>query len=619
MEISSFRLVLAPVAAFAICVGAVPFVKKFARWCGAVASPSPRSKRSELTPLLGGIAIIGATLAAAMATGAAPSWTVVGALMLLAVGMVDDVYTLNPRQKFAMCAVVAVATVFFGPHLSITGTRAVDIALETFWLIATANAFNLIDGLDGLASGIGVTSAVAIAAVGLTHHDAGLALWALALGAALTGFLIYNFHPASIFMGDTGALSVGYLLGIFSLQAGVLATNSVLTRFAFPLIVMFVPLLDTTIVSLSRLVTGEAISRHGYDHSHHRLQTLGLSDRQVTLVSWGVAGLACALAVITAWVEHAYVLMLLPWIAVGSALVAMFMIDLTFESRPPGLVADLPALGRMLVTFAYKRRIVEIALDAFIIAASYSGAFLIRLDFNISPAVIASITASMPAALAAGYAAFLLMRIYRGIWRYLGLSDSMRFAAAALCAGAILKVLAVAHLTPASGSIDLLFTILLFDLLVLSRASFIIFRKAIFSLTPSSERVLIVGAGRNGAAAADELTSGLEKAIRLVGFADDDPFKWGKLVAGRPVFGPLSSLDRIHDRTGFTQILVATALGGEKLELIQDFVKRRNLGLHRFSIGINPFAARSGAQTVAGGDSEETEAWPAVDTTASAR
>ena len=118
-------------------------------------------------------------------------------------------------------------------------------------------------------------------------------------------------------MGDTGALPVGYLLGMFSLQAGVLATNSPLTRWAFPLIAMFVPLLDTVIVSFSRLATGEPISRRGYDHSHHRLQTLGLSDRQVTLISWGVAAVACAVAILTARLENSYVLMLLPWVAVG--------------------------------------------------------------------------------------------------------------------------------------------------------------------------------------------------------------------------------------------------------------------------------------------------------------
>ena len=192
----------------------------------------------------------------------------------------------------------------------------------------------------------------------------------------------------------------------------------------------------------------------------------------------------------------------------------MFMLDQTFESREPGLVSDLPWVARMLVTFAYKRRVVEVALDAFIIAASFSGAFLIRLDFKITPTVMQQIVFSMPAALLAGYAAFLTLRIYRGIWRYLGFSDTVRFAAAALVAGFLLKLLAMTHLTAASGSIDLLFTILLFDLLVFSRASFIIFRKAIFSLTPSSERVLIVGAGRAGAAAAAEVASSREKSIR---------------------------------------------------------------------------------------------------------
>jgi FlaA1/EpsC-like NDP-sugar epimerase len=312
--------------------------------------------------------------------------------------------------------------------------------------------------------------------------------------------------------------------------------------------------------------------------------------------------------------------MLLPWVAVASSLIAMFMIDLTFESREPGLVSDLPRVARMLVTFAYKRRIVEVALDAFIIAASFSGAFLIRLDFKITSTVMQQIVFSMPAALLAGYAAFLTLRIYRGIWRYLGFSDTARFATAALVAGFLLKLLALAHLTAASGSIDLLFTILLFDLLVFSRASFIIFRKAIFSLTPSSERVLIVGAGRAGAAAAAEVASGREKSIRLVGFADDDPFKWGKLVAGRPVFGPLEALDLIHERTGFTQILIAAPLADGKLDSVQDFVMRRDVALHQFSIGINRIQTTGKDRSkVADDNTAQSPTWSIADSTASAR
>jgi hypothetical protein len=391
---------------------------------------------------------------------------------------------------------------------------------------------------------------------------------------------------------------------MFSLQAGALATNSPLARFAFPLLVMFVPLLDVTIVSFSRMATGEVISRHGYDHVHHRLQTLGLSDRRVALVLWGLAMVAGFGAVILARIENSYVLMLLPWIVVGAALPTMFMMDLTFESRDPGLLADLPILARSLVAFAYKRRMVETALDAFIVLASFFGAFLIRLDFRITPKIIDQALSAMPAVFIASYAAFVTMRLYRGIWRYLGFSDAVRFALAAIMAGLVLRIFALTGIPSGSGSIDLLFAILLFNLLVLSRASFTILRNAIFSLTPPLQRILILGAGHTGAFAAAEIEANRSGAVLLVGFTDQDSFKWGKLVCGRPVFGPLDALDLIHDRTGFTQIIIAAPLEGSERELVQKFVTRCNIELHQFSIGIE----RVSGSTMESSASTNTEA-----------
>ena len=187
---SSSHLAVALVVAFRGCLCAVPFAKKIAQFFRVVAARSPRSKSSGLTPLLGGIAIVGAALAAIMLTGSAAFWMVTGSLTLLLVGILDDVLSLNPGQKLAVCVIVAGATAILGPHLSLTGWRLVDVTIEIFWLVATTNAFNLIDGLDGLASGIGITSALAIAAVALTYRDQVLAIWSLALAGSLAGFLI---------------------------------------------------------------------------------------------------------------------------------------------------------------------------------------------------------------------------------------------------------------------------------------------------------------------------------------------------------------------------------------------------------------------------------------------
>src|ERR1035437_1968899 len=578
---------LAPIVAAVVTVCAIPLIQRIARSFKVVAEPSPGSKGRGPTPLLGGVAIICGTLAALAAAGELPLWILGGALALLAVGTVDDARSLNPRQKLAMQVAVAVAMAFLGPPFSFTGLALPDALIEVFWLVATSNAFNLVDGIDGLASGVGIAAALAIAAVGLIYHDISLAVWSLALAGSLAGFLICNFYPASIFMGDAGALPIGLLLGMFSIQAGSIATNSRLSRFALPILVMLIPLLDTSIVTISRLATGQSISQHGHDHSHHRLQTLGLSDPRVTLVSWGAAFIACLCAVVVVLLHEPYVLMLLPWIAVGFTLIGMFFVDLTFESRAPDLAPDLPRVARMILSVAYKRPVVEIALDALILTAAYSGAYLIRFDFQINPLTTTQMIVAMPEVLGASYAAFLLMGIYRGIWRYVGLSDAMRFAAAALLACGFLELLHLLGFVSLSGSIVLLFTLPLFDLLLVSRSSFQIMRKAISLLNGSTERVLIVGAGKTGAAAAEQLLSGFGRSRQLGGFVDDDSFKWGKLIAGHPVFGSLRDLESVHQRTHFTQILIATVLAERPLTGIEEFALKSKIDLQQFSIAIN--------------------------------
>jgi UDP-GlcNAc:undecaprenyl-phosphate/decaprenyl-phosphate GlcNAc-1-phosphate transferase len=176
--------------------------------------------------------------------------------------------------------------VALGP-LGLAPWPLVSAGLAAFFLLSTVNAFNLI---DGLAAGVGIIAATAISAIGWVRGDITLACYGAAIAGALGGFLLCNLHPATIFMGDCGALPLGLILGAVSLQAGGLAaTNSRLSRYVVPILIMMVPLLDTAIVSVSRMATGNPVSRRGLDHSHHRLLALGLSYQRAVGVVCGVA------------------------------------------------------------------------------------------------------------------------------------------------------------------------------------------------------------------------------------------------------------------------------------------------------------------------------------------
>ncbi len=588
-----------PILALVLSALAMPLAKWVASRYGIVSVPYTDARHQQPIPLMGGAAIIAAILITLALGHILPWWLMAGTAGLFLVGLVDDVIVFSPLRKFFLQIIVVVFVVAIGPSFRLSSWTLINALLAGFFLISTVNAFNLIDGLDGLASGVGIIAALAIAGISLLHRDSVGARQALVIAGALAGFLIYNLHPASIFMGDSGALPLGLLLGTMALHAGNLAGNSRLPRYVVPILIMLVPLLDTAIVSVSRMATGTPISRRGLDHSHHRLLSLGLTDQRAVAMAWGLAILAAGFAVVLTWLPHAYLLATLPVITLGFGVVGLFLIDLTFDINSPGVAYDnLRGPARFILTFSYRRRVAEAALDLALIPAAYFGAFLIRLDFKITDPLMQAFIQTLPWVFLATYPAFLIAGVYRGIWRYASVSDVIRFATGSVLAGIFLTLISLAKTLELSGSIAVLFVILLLNLLVASRLSFRAFRWGVALLALPDERVLIVGAGELAEAAARYLTTNRRRRFKLVGFVDDDSFTVGKLVHGQRVLGTTADLDQIYIKKQFNQVLVATeTIPGDRMERLWQCANRLQLTVQRFSIRLNDLGPSAEART----------------------
>jgi UDP-GlcNAc:undecaprenyl-phosphate/decaprenyl-phosphate GlcNAc-1-phosphate transferase len=189
-------LLLPQTAAFLFALAVVPLVRRLARRCGVMAVPGPESRHAQPTAMLGGVAIVGALLGALALADNLPPWLLLATVVLTAVGLVDDVCALRPAQKLAAQIAVTLAVIWFGPRFALSHHAALDALLAFLWLVGTTNAFNLIDGLDGLAEGIGIVATLAVAVTAALYNNMALAGWAMALSGALCGFLVYNFHPA---------------------------------------------------------------------------------------------------------------------------------------------------------------------------------------------------------------------------------------------------------------------------------------------------------------------------------------------------------------------------------------------------------------------------------------
>jgi UDP-GlcNAc:undecaprenyl-phosphate/decaprenyl-phosphate GlcNAc-1-phosphate transferase len=226
--------------------------------------------------------------------------------LIFAVGLVDDLRGLRPWQKLAGQAVGAAMAAGAGVRITGLSGHPLDerlgVALTMLWLLACSNAFNLIDGLDGLASGMGFFSTLTIFMAALLHGDLTLALATLPMAGALLGFLRYNFNPASVFLGDSGSLLIGFLLGCY----GVIWSQKSATMLGMtaPLMAMAIPLVDVMLSIARRWLRGKPIFSGDRAHIHHKLLEMGFSHRGVVAVLYAVCGVYAVLSLLQSMSER---------------------------------------------------------------------------------------------------------------------------------------------------------------------------------------------------------------------------------------------------------------------------------------------------------------------------
>ncbi len=294
--------------AFLLAVLLTPVVSQAAWRAGIVDTPTEeRRLHARPTPLLGGLAIFAAIAIPAAALGNDHGfWGIIaGAALMAMLGALDDIHPLHPAVKLGGMMAIASIPAFLGitiDHVTLPVLGVFDLGwwqypVTIVWIVAIANIVNFIDGMDGLAAGFCGIAALtfAVLAASLGREDAA-AICAIVAGATL-GFLRYNFHPATIFMGDAGALMLGYLLAAMAIQ-GVLKTAAAVSL-VLPLVILALPILDTSFVIAKRLKYGRPIYEADRSHFHHRFANIGFSQRRAALYvyAWCVSLSAFALAV----------------------------------------------------------------------------------------------------------------------------------------------------------------------------------------------------------------------------------------------------------------------------------------------------------------------------------
>jgi UDP-GlcNAc:undecaprenyl-phosphate/decaprenyl-phosphate GlcNAc-1-phosphate transferase len=531
-----------------------------------VAVPTDERWHEQPTPTFGGIGIYAGFLVAvlvALALGSV-TWSselggiLAGVTIVFVAGLVDDVRHLSPIAKLVAQFTAAAIVIGSGLKVEIVGNDAVAWGIGLLWLVGITNAFNLLDNMDGLAATLALVACAYFAIDAVTQHsnDTVLVL-ALSLGLACAGFLPFNLRPkrgAAVFMGDSGSQVIGFGLASLALAASWTVAGTTVATILLPLLVLAVPILDTTLVTIARLVEKRPVTQGGRDHTSHRLVYYGLSETKAVLLLAIVASAIGATALAYNVLDNGRLT------AVGVLVTFVllvqfgsFLSDLEERTRR-GIEGPEPSLWRAIVF--EPRRLLEVFVDFVLICSSFLASYVLAVGGFGTVYQRSVYLSALPILLASRYVFFVALGVYRRVWRFATARDAIPIAVgcigSSMAAGLILVALRPIGPFPA---VEIFFVdAVLCTLLVgASRLALRLLPEA-RGRRLSRRRVLIAGAGRAGRTLVRELRESHE--AQAVGFLDDNPRVRRRRILGISVVGSLDEADRAIVSTRAEEVLV---------------------------------------------------------------
>ncbi|MFQ5669577.1 MAG: hypothetical protein ACE5HD_03530 [Acidobacteriota bacterium] len=563
---------------FLVALGAAsaltPLVMVMARRNGLVSRPQPDRWHSRATPLLGGVAIFLSFIFTAvfLTPFHSPSLrlgfagVLIGSTVMFFLGLLDDFMHLGAATKLIGQVVAACILVYCGVYFDILGRPLLTIPLTILWVVGITNAFNLLDNMDGLASGIAAICALTIFALNqVLGIDPSLGLVALSFAGALLGFLIFNFNPARIFMGDSGSMMIGFTLAGLSIAGTWHQASNVFLLLLVPVLILGVPIFDTTFVTVTRHLRGQSIAVGGRDHTSHRLVGLGLSERQAVLILYGIS-LAFAVIAVLALRYNVFIAGILVILLATVALIfGMFLGQSRLSQEVAPAAAGPEGNGKdarrgfVLNTLVmHKRRMAEVLIDLCLFGVAFVAAYLLRFEGAMLPQTERLLLFALPIVVPIKLITFWSFGLYRRVWDFMGIHDLVVITKAVLTSSliCIMVLWGLTRLETFSRAAFLMDGILLLLLTAGSRILYRVFQESFLEECPEGKRLLIVGAGQAGALALREIRRNPALGYQTVGFLDDDPDKWGRRIQGARILGGRDMIANLSSE-GIDEILIA--------------------------------------------------------------
>jgi UDP-GlcNAc:undecaprenyl-phosphate GlcNAc-1-phosphate transferase len=481
-------------------------------------------------------------------------WKLLGASSLVfLLGLADDILHVRPRTKLVGQLLAAMLVVGSGVVYPLHHNAIINSVISVVWIVGITNAFNLLDNMDGLTAGVALISAVYLAIFFGGNGSWDYALLAVVAAGAAAGFLLFNFNPARIFMGDCGSLFLGFLVGSASLLE-VTHVSGVPPLVLAPVVVLAIPVFDTLFVSVTRRLRGQAVSQGGTDHSSHRLVQLGLNERNAVLLLCTLSIASGAVALVARHVLYSRAIGLIGFwflflLLFGIHLFRSEMIDSTHSPH------SAKSVLRRLLT----RDALAFLLDPVGLTLAYYLAYVLRFRADVPRSDMDLFFQTLPMILALKFVSLWGFKVYRHSWWRGSKTDPYRLAKATLAgeAATLLLVIAIYRFSGFSRLVFILDVAFSWTLLMAIRKSFSLFRNSLdgWGLGNGDERrVFVLGTSERTELVLRFLR---DQRIACAGLIDTNGgADCGRWVWGTQVIGGLSDLSRLGPNHGVSEIVL---------------------------------------------------------------
>jgi len=595
-----------------------PLVRSFAIKLGVMDLPEKRKVHDQPVPRLGGFSIF-ITFILVLLTFSQFNyfrflryflqeieflWIFIASIIVLGMGAVDDFKKMPPSVKFFFQIIAGLIVALTCYKIEVISSPFGSIPLgmwsipaTVLWVVAITNAINLLDGLDGLAAGTAFIVCLAMFGISLFNQNIGIALCSIILAGSILGFLKYNFHPASIFLGDSGAYFLGFILSVLPLLGGLKGPTTLVI--IVPILALGLPIMDTALSMFRRLlkslhimevdgdknvvkllfVDGWSMFRADRDHIHHRLIKMGFTQRKAVVFLYLISLFLGGMAFSFIYFKNMNYALFLATIVIASyiGIRKLGYTEIQFL-RNGALLPFFDAPG-------FNFKILRIFVDMGLVMLSYYLAFLLRFEGEFDPSVKEYYLKTIPLVLPVKLGIFYFSSLYKGAWRYIGVSDLIKILKAVVfgcIASALLLWIIPAYGIMSRAALLIDFNLLLF-FVIGERSSFRILEHLYLSRSHRERKVLIYGVGKGSVHALNEFINNPRLDISPVGFIDDDQRNQGKRVNGYPVLGSLNSLEKILENNSVSEIvIIRDDISEEKLERLSQICSSHDVSLRRF-------------------------------------